>query len=533
MPVCIAGMHRSGTSMVAKLLRDGGLYLGDDADLMPAADDNPEGFWEYADIVTLNDAVLAELGGAWDLPPDRPADWGAPRFDALRATAASQATRFEGYDPWGWKDPRNSLTLPLWQSAVGPLKVVCVVRNPLEVALSLRRRNQFSLALGLWLWYAYNKRLLDDTTPEDRIVTHFDAYFGDPTREIRRLLAAVDLPHDGPVVARLAGNAHAGLKHHTFTIPDLLQASVAPEIVNLYLDLCEEAEHAAGIGPDNRATVGGIGFRASSFGAVGPAGGVGRIDLWFSEQQNLLAELRLHQQARHELEGRVAERDGMIMEREGRIADRDTRLADRDRALARMTQEVMVLRQTVGDQAAQIEALSEHAATLSRHETELRDLLARAHDQLLNKDLEILGTMGGVLSRYAPGAPAAIYYRQLVDRLRQAVAQHVPPGEPVLVATYGDPALLEIGRPAADFPRADGGVAADYTALDNAAAIAQLEALRADGAAYLIVPSPAQAWLARQRELARYLDDTFPALVHELGLCTIYALRPAAEAAAD
>ncbi len=532
MPVCIAGMHRSGTSMVAKLLRDGGLYLGDDADLMPAGDDNPEGFWEYADIVTLNDAVLAEMGGAWDLPPDPPADWDAPRFDALRATATSQAARFAGYDPWGWKDPRNSLTVPFWRSAVGPLKVVCVVRNPLEVALSLRRRNQFSLALGLWLWYAYNKRLLDDTTPDERIVTHFDAYFGDSAGEIRRLLAAVDLPHDDGAVARLSGNARAGLKHHTYTIPDLLQANVVPEIVNLYLDLCEEGDFAAGIGRDRRVPLDASGYRSSSFGADGPAG-VGRIDLWFAEQQSLLAELRLHQQARHELEGRVAERDGKILEREGRIADRDNRLAERDRALARMTQEVMVLRQTVADQAAQVEALSEHAATLTRHEADLRDLLARAHDQLLNKDLEILGTMGGVLSRYAPGAPAAIYYRQLVDRLRAAVEKHVPANAPVLVATYGDPAMLEVGRPASDFPQADGSVAADYTALDDAAAIAQLEELRANGAAYLIVPSPAQAWLARQRALARYLDDTFPAVVHELGLCTIYALRPAAEAAAD
>ncbi len=533
MPVCIAGMHRSGTSMVAKLLRDGGLYLGDEADLMPAGDDNPEGFWEYADIVTLNDAVLAELGGAWDLPPDPPADWEAARLDALRATAASQAARFEGYNPWGWKDPRNSLTLPFWRSAVGPLQVVCVIRNPLEVALSLRRRNQFSLALGLWLWYAYNKRLLDDTTPEERIVTHFDAYFGDSGREIRRLLAAMDLPHDDDAVARLAGNARVGLKHHTYSIPDLLQANVAPEIVNLYLDLCEEAEHAAGIGRDSRAAVGETAYRSSSFGSDGPSGGVGRIDLWFAEQQNLLSELRVHQQARHELEGRVAERDGKIMEREGRIADRDSRLAERDRALARMTQEVMVLRQTISDQAAQVEALSEHAASLTRHEVELRDLLARAHDQLLNKDLEILGTMGGVLARYAPGAPAAIYYRQLVERLRAAVARHVPPDGRVLVATYGDPAMLEVGRPAADFPQADGGIAADYTDLDIDAAIVQLEELRAGGAAYLIVPSPAQAWLARQRKLARYLDDTFPALVHELGLCTIYALHPAAEAAAD
>jgi hypothetical protein len=37
LPVAIVGMHRSGTSMVAKLLQQAGLNLGAEADLMPPA----------------------------------------------------------------------------------------------------------------------------------------------------------------------------------------------------------------------------------------------------------------------------------------------------------------------------------------------------------------------------------------------------------------------------------------------------------------------------------------------------------------
>ena len=36
MPICVAGMHRSGTSMVSRLLYQGGLYLGPDSEMMPA-----------------------------------------------------------------------------------------------------------------------------------------------------------------------------------------------------------------------------------------------------------------------------------------------------------------------------------------------------------------------------------------------------------------------------------------------------------------------------------------------------------------
>ena len=62
MEIAIAGMHRSGTSMVASLLRQAGLYLGRDEEMLPPAADNPGGFWEHAEFVTLNDEVLRRAG---------------------------------------------------------------------------------------------------------------------------------------------------------------------------------------------------------------------------------------------------------------------------------------------------------------------------------------------------------------------------------------------------------------------------------------------------------------------------------------
>ena len=69
MPICIAGMHRSGTSMVTKLLHLCGLYLGEESDLMAATLENPEGYWENARFVGVNDDLLAHVGGGWDLAP--------------------------------------------------------------------------------------------------------------------------------------------------------------------------------------------------------------------------------------------------------------------------------------------------------------------------------------------------------------------------------------------------------------------------------------------------------------------------------
>jgi hypothetical protein len=69
MPICIAGMHRSGTSMVARLLNLCSLYLGPETELVGAAPGNEEGFWENGLFVRLNEDALAQLGGGWDLPP--------------------------------------------------------------------------------------------------------------------------------------------------------------------------------------------------------------------------------------------------------------------------------------------------------------------------------------------------------------------------------------------------------------------------------------------------------------------------------
>src|ERR1700748_2976905 len=68
-PICIAGAHRSGTSMLARLLHSSGLNLGPEKDMMPPAADNPDGFWENLQFVRLNDELLNSAGGAWDLPP--------------------------------------------------------------------------------------------------------------------------------------------------------------------------------------------------------------------------------------------------------------------------------------------------------------------------------------------------------------------------------------------------------------------------------------------------------------------------------
>jgi hypothetical protein len=235
-PIAIAGMHRSGTSMITRALLESGLRLvGSDADeLIEPAEDNPEGFWENKAIVACNDELLEAAGGAWDNPPVLPpVAVDDPRVAHLAdaATAALAPLREHGH--WGFKDPRTCLTAAYWLDLEPDLRFVVCVRHPVEVAMSLKRRNQSSYSLGLALWERYYAALLDQVAPERRIVTHYDTFFVDPEAEMARVCAFAGLE---PAPATVRGD----LRHHATDV-DLGDAGASDGLRALYDRLCREA----------------------------------------------------------------------------------------------------------------------------------------------------------------------------------------------------------------------------------------------------------------------------------------------------
>jgi Predicted glycosyltransferases len=237
--ICIAGAHRSGTSMLTRLLHACGLYLGPKDELMPAQADNPDGFWEHLGFVALNDDLLNELGGAWDLPPKRDENFTAAGLDPLRMKARLLIEKFDSAGVWGWKDPRNSLTLPFWQNLLPSMKTLIMVRNPLEVAHSMKERNGISYSLGLRLWEIYNRRVIETAGNQERLVTHYDLFFQDPESELRRVARFIALPD--AAVKNAATLVKKRRRHTHFTVEHLVDARVAPEVIELYRTLIAEA----------------------------------------------------------------------------------------------------------------------------------------------------------------------------------------------------------------------------------------------------------------------------------------------------
>lgn len=148
-PIIILGMHRSGTALVSRVLEQLGAFLG-----WQKPYENEAIFF-----TRLNCRLLTECGATWAYPEPVRCLWDNKEVRASaeeyvrfvictpRIVSYLGAGRYLRYRsvfnlscPWGWKDPRNTFTLPLWLDLFPDAKVIHVFRNGVDVACSLRAR---------------------------------------------------------------------------------------------------------------------------------------------------------------------------------------------------------------------------------------------------------------------------------------------------------------------------------------------------------------------------------------------------------
>lgn len=280
MVICVAGMPRSGTSLVAQLLYRCGVNLGPAEQLMPASINNRDGFWENVRFVQVNERLLAASGGTWFAPPAtlRP----TPK---ITAEARSIVAQFDGQEPWLWKDPRNALALPFWKSLIPSMRLMVCVRHPAETALSLaastliprrvpvywkvtapesqvrlrdvdprfhrrlsrtaqstlsrRHRHLLINEVALELWRIYNTSILEATTPHERLVTHYEAMLTRPEKELKRILSFAGLQVPSPVLDDALRVVSPRLRHQRAATGDL-----QPAVARLYAQLSREADYS-------------------------------------------------------------------------------------------------------------------------------------------------------------------------------------------------------------------------------------------------------------------------------------------------
>jgi hypothetical protein len=157
-PVIILGMHRSGTTMITKLLENLGLFVGAEKEI------NNEAlfFWNINNWIF--DLHTAKPEKPYNLRYKNPACekviiesleffiQSNKRKQYLGKLASNYPSIKEIDFPFGWKDPKNTFTIHFWKQIFPNPKIIHIYRNPIDSVSSyierdLELKNRFE-----WNW---------------------------------------------------------------------------------------------------------------------------------------------------------------------------------------------------------------------------------------------------------------------------------------------------------------------------------------------------------------------------------------------
>lgn len=240
----IIGMHRSGTSAMARAINLLGASLGDPRQLMPGNKDNPEGFWENRDIVAVQEGILRLFSRSWDDVRPLPRGWfESTKIKSQRMLLCELISKHFSCAPlWAWKDPRTSLLIPLWLDILKELNIeVCFLiatRNPLDVAASLGRRNGFSKTKSLALWQLYNLSSFYWTENYQRMTLDYDDFLANAETCLHAVAEHFNVPwpqNDAELISQLKMFLRPDLRHgHSGREAVFADCDVSEPVVSAY-----------------------------------------------------------------------------------------------------------------------------------------------------------------------------------------------------------------------------------------------------------------------------------------------------------
>ena len=248
--VVVAGMHRSGTSVIARVISRLGLSLPKTP--VGARPSNEFGHWGESERVrSLHDELLVAAGSSWDDVSPFPKRWlGSPSADDYRARmVATLREEYPASASFVIKDPRICRLVPFWLGVLDSLGVrpafVLPLRNPLEVAASLERRDGFSSSKGLLLWLRHMLDAEHDTRGHPRVFVSYSEVLRDWRASAQVIAESAGLSwagkdvHSTPEMDRYIS---ADERHHKFATDQLSTRSDVVEWVTeaylLLLDAC-------------------------------------------------------------------------------------------------------------------------------------------------------------------------------------------------------------------------------------------------------------------------------------------------------
>ncbi|MDZ7894492.1 MAG: hypothetical protein U5M50_05685 [Sphingobium sp.] len=219
--VLVLGMHRSGTSALARTLS----FLGCDLprNLVPETPTNPTGHWEPNVLMTFNNEILESAGSRWDDWLEfNPLWYSSPVADHFVERASGILSTEYGTSPlFVLKDPRNCRLARFWfdvfdREVIEPL-VILPLRSPLEVMASLETRDGMHRDHAMLLWLRHVLDAEQGSRGRRRLFATYEELLLNWRLLAERMQAVFDIfwPKSIAHAAQDVGNfLHADYRHH-------------------------------------------------------------------------------------------------------------------------------------------------------------------------------------------------------------------------------------------------------------------------------------------------------------------------------
>ncbi|MEQ9306175.1 MAG: sulfotransferase [Marinoscillum sp.] len=235
-PIIVIGMHRSGTTLLARIMRILGVKMG-----RIRGKDTDESLFFQA----LNKAIINACHSEWDNLHGFREVYSQPTIQSALTTSLlevmqSGASTLHGQMKatiWGWKDPKNTVTLDLWKEVFPNAKIIFIYRNGVDVANSLVNRSMKSLSLrtmqhqhGFKLWKEYNMLAMAHYNAWDHEKRHLIKYedlLQNPQSIISDLVAFLELNSDDTTIEKACA-----LPRSPSNKPKKTEQEISSEILN-------------------------------------------------------------------------------------------------------------------------------------------------------------------------------------------------------------------------------------------------------------------------------------------------------------
>ncbi len=161
----VLGMHKSGTTLVAKILHESGIPMGAFDETLGYDEGNK---YERRETHDLNIEMLGCDYGEFSLNILKvikdPAEVKPEILGKIRA--ALEIADRQAQD-WGFKDPRTCLTYRVWKTLIPKPRLVIIFRDPVELWLHYKPKHflkSFRSFVVCWkamqAWYVHNSEIL-------------------------------------------------------------------------------------------------------------------------------------------------------------------------------------------------------------------------------------------------------------------------------------------------------------------------------------------------------------------------------------